>query len=195
MRRTDTYVGGLARWIGVLLLTGVGGVLQAHESPVDHIARTFRMWVEGSALYVAIRHEVSERHATLQVYAMDENADGEVTNDERSRFFHNLQRELSARLELHVAERAVSLEPDGMVGLDPSLGQTFRWRADLDGWAPGTYPARLVDRHSRDYSGMFRFDPGESGSGIEKPRLADGRSAVAHPELIDIRFEVKFDGL
>jgi hypothetical protein len=160
----------------------------AHESPVDHVTRTLRLWVGEGRLHLEYRLQISERAALVQLHRMDADQDGVISDVERDTYFGAEARRLAGKLQLAIDDRPVSLLPERRVRLDPQLGQTFTFAAPLAGRPPGRHPARLVDQESRFSPGPFRIGTKGSAVALQPPDPPAGD--LKHPALIAVRFAI-----
>ena len=172
--------------LAVLCLPAIG---LAHDSPMDHLRRELRMWVEDGNLQLQYRLQLSERSAMLQLHAMDRNGDGNITLPERQRFFTAFSRRLASLLRLTVAGRPLALAPVGEVRSDPRFGQTYEFAASLADVKAGRHAGRLADLYSRRYPGAFYYYPRlRGGVGVvEKPKAT---GFGQHPGMIVLKFTV-----
>lgn len=175
-------------WIlpAILCLPAIG---RAHDSPMDHLRRELRLWVENGNLRLRYRLQLSERSALLQLHAMDRNRDGKITLPERQRFFAAFSRELASLLKITVAGKPLPLQPVGAVKFDPRFGQTYEFKAPLAGAGPGRHAGRLGDLYSRRYPGAFHYYP-TLGSRVEVAEKPEATGFGRHPGMIVLKFRV-----
>ena len=178
------------------LLAAVLQISRAHESPVDHVERQFRIVVKDGALQVTYRIGLTERAALLQLQAMDTNADGHVDDAEADAFFAAQARYLASLFKLNLDGQPLTLQPAGAARRDLKFGQTYTFTAPLGKLAPGIHPGMLADGFSRMYPGAFRWiRPGEGGpkdirvEAVVIPQDS-GASQREHPPWIELKFNL-----
>ena len=171
-------------------------VSQAHESPVDHVERQFRIIVKDGALQVTYRIGLTERAALLQLQAMDTNADGHIDDAEVDVFFTAQAKYLAGLFKLDLDGQPLALQPAGEVQRDLKFGQTYTFTAPLGKLTPGRHPGMLADGFSRMYPGSFRWiRPGEGGpkdirvEAVVIPQDA-GANQREHPSRIELKFNL-----
>lgn len=136
----------------------------AHESPVDHVEREFRLWVAEGRLHLSYRLQLTDRAALLQLHRMDTDADGLISAVERDSFFVAEAGRIARGFTLKLAGHAVAFAPTAPARCDARLGQTFRFQAPLIALPPGRHAGRLADVHAKAYPGPFRWvDAGAGG--------------------------------
>lgn len=182
---------GRAAW--AVLYSILAGIALAHESPVDHVEREFRLWGEAGRFYLAYRVQHSERSVLIQLRQKDTNADGIISDSERDSFFTAESAKLAALFKLVLNGRPLKLIPTGPVRCDARLGQTYSFVADLPVLAPGRHVGRLEDGYARSYPGPFRWlaNGGERGKEIRiRPLpLAGGQNPPLHSASLALDFE------
>ena len=168
----------------------------AHESPVDHIDRDFRILVKNGALTVTYRVGLTERAALLQLKAMDTDSDARISDTEADAFFTAQAKTLADLLVVQIDGKPVTLTPAGSVQRDLRLGQTYTFTAPLSALTPGRHPGTLADGYSRQYPGAFRWlSPGEGGpkdirvESVVVPQDA-GRAQREHAPWIELKFDL-----
>ncbi len=188
--------------LAVLLALVLAGLASAHESPVDHVAREFRLWVADGRLHLSYRLQLAERAALLQLHQMDTDVDGRISEEERAGFFTAQAMRLAHGFALEVAGRSLQFTPNAAVRCDARLGQTFSFETPLPALGPGRHAGRLADAHARAYPGPFRWvDAGAGGPRevrVEPAATATdaGRpawlavKAPLHPDLLALNFNV-----
>ncbi len=186
--------------LAVLVALVMAGLATAHESPVDHVEREFRLWAANGKLHLSYRLQLAERAALLQLHRMDTDADGHISDSERTVFFSTQADRLAQGFTVELAGRSLHFTPSGTVRFDARLGQTYSFEASLPTLPPGRHVGRLADAHARTYPGPFRWV--DAGAG--RPReirvepvteAADGKrpawlavKAIAHPESLALNF-------
>jgi hypothetical protein len=181
-----------------LLLTGflflLAALARAHESPVDHVEREVRLWVEGNRLHFSYRVQQSERSVLMQLHKMDGNADGNISDTERDAFFTAHAARLAGLFRLELDGRTLKLAPLGSVRLDPRLGQTFLFTAPLPNLPPGLHAGHLIDDNSRAYPGPFRWISAGEGVGkatrVEPLVPPEGRQTSTHTAWMTLNFQI-----
>ena len=176
----------------LLLCLGLVLTASAHESPVDHVERELRLWVEAGRLHLSYRIQQSERAVLLQLHRMDTSGDGVVAEAEREAFFAAQARRIAGLFVLEVDGQPLQLIPAGGAKLDARLGQTFTFTAPLAGLRPGRHAGRLEDGYSRLYPGPFRWLGGGEGRGPRVELLAkpDAARSPLHPAWLAVKFHV-----
>lgn len=160
----------LRRSVACLALIVAAGSSPSHESTIDHVDRVLAMWVQDGALYLSYRRQVTERVALFELNLADADRDGTVDDEElRAQLAAQAQR-LEGRLQLELAGQLVPLRTWGEVVLDPALGQTFIFRAELPAEHAGLV-GRLSDESVREYPGETRYQ--------QSPALPAGAQALA----------------
>ena len=155
---------GTGAGLAAILLCLCVCLATAHESPVDHVEREFRLWVAEGRLHLSYRLQLAERAALLQLHRMDTDADGRISAAERDAFFTAQAERLARGFTVELAGRSLAFTPSAAVRCDARLGQTFTFQAPLPTLAPGRHPGRLADAHARAYPGPFRWvDAGAGG--------------------------------
>ncbi|MEN9574538.1 MAG: hypothetical protein RL514_2393 [Verrucomicrobiota bacterium] len=185
-----------------MLLCLLAGFAPAHESPVDHVEREFRLWVTEGRLHLSYRLQLAERAALLQLHRMDTDADGRISGTERDVFFSTQAERLARGFTLELAGRALFFAPSAAVRCDARLGQTFSFVAPMPSLAPGRHAGWLADAHARAYPGPFRWVNAGAGGPSEvrvEPGLAvtDAKRPTwlavkdtAHSDLLALNFVV-----
>src|SRR4051812_7055021 len=105
--------------IAVVLLAPIRPL--AHESPVDHVDRSIRIWIDGETIFLCYKLQLSERAAMMQLKDMDTDADGVVSNRERDAYFAAFSANLAKQLRVQIDERALELKPSGKAELLPQF--------------------------------------------------------------------------
>ena len=147
-----------------VLLCFLASLATAHESPVDHVEREFRLWVAEGRLHLSCRLQLAERAALLQLHRMDTDGDGHISGAERDGFFTAQAGRLARGFTLELAGQPLSFTPNAAVRRDARLGQTFHFETPLPKLAAGRHAGRLADAHARAYPGPFRWvDAGAGG--------------------------------
>lgn len=158
--------GAQPRLLAVALFCLLASLAIAHESPVDHVDREFRLWVAEGRLHLSYRLQLTERAALLQLHQMDTDTDGQISQAEREVFFTTQAERLGHGFTLELAGRTLALIPSAPVQCDARLGQTFTFQTTLPALAPGRHAGRLADAHARAYPGPFRWlDAGPAATG------------------------------
>lgn len=160
----------LGRGCACLALILAWGSSPSHESTIDHVDRVLAMWVQDGVLYLSYRRQITERVAIFELNQADLDQDGRVDDDELRQHLAARALRVSGRLHLEVAGRSLPLLPSGEVVLDPAMGQTFVFRAELPPVHAGLV-GRLSDHSVREYPGETRF--------LQSPVLPPGARAVA----------------
>jgi hypothetical protein len=165
----------------------------AHDSPVDHVDRAIRIYVENGKLYVRYQVQLSERSATMQLGQIDTNGDGSVADAERAAFFTQQQKALCPQLSVSLNEKALALKPEGSVELLPQFRQVFTFSAEIE-VKSGKASGEFVDRYSRTYPGAYRWDePKRPKAGAPKVIVSEApkvHRTDGHPSQLQIKFEV-----
>ena len=176
-----------------VLLSVLTGIAPAHESPVDHVEREFRLWVEAGRLHMAYRVQHSERSVLMQLRKMDTDNDGIISSDERDSSFTVESAKLASLFNLILDGKPLKLVPSGPVRCDARLGQTYTFVADLPVMAPGRHTGRMEDGHARSYPGPFRWlaDDEKRGRGtVIRPLTPAGeRTSALHSASLVLDFE------
>ncbi len=166
----------------------------AHESPVDHVDRGIRIWIEGEAIFLRYQLQLSERAATMQLKDMDSNLDGAVSDSERDAFLGGFAANLANHLRMQIGERPLELKPAGRVELRPQFRQVYGFSAPCGALKSGSHAGKLRDEYSRNYPGMYRWDgakertaPGPRVLVTEAPR---SQEASGHPAVLVLNFNV-----
>lgn len=200
MRRLEATGSGV--WLAAVFLCLFASLAIAHESPVDHVDREFRLWVAEGRLHLSYRLQLAERAALLQLHQMDTDADGHISHAERDVFFTTQAERLGRGFTLELAGRTLALIPSASVQCDARLGQTFTFQTTLPALAPGRHAGRLADAHARAYPGPFRWvdtGPAATGEARVEPVIAatDGQRPAwlavkpgAHPDSLALNFVV-----
>ncbi len=180
----------------LLLLAALVPVAWAHESPVDHVDREFRLSVKDGMFNVSYRLGLTERAVLMQFHAMDTNGDGHIDDAEADAFFTAQAKLLAGLLRLQVDGQPLALTPTGTVKRDLRLGQTYTFTALLGKITSGSHLGSLVDGYSRMYPGAFHWrSPGEGGpkdiriEPVVVPQDA-GLSQREHPPWIELKFNI-----
>jgi hypothetical protein len=165
----------------------------AHDSPVDHVDRALRIYVQDGKLFVRYQVQLTERSALMQLGTMDTNRDGKVSDAERDGYFTKLSAELAAQLKLTLGEKNVALKPSGAVAFLPQFRQSFTFVADVT-LPAGKTAGELVDHYSRNFPGAYRWD--EPKGAVEKgPRVIVSEAprvhgTEGHPSVLVVKFDV-----
>ena len=167
-------------------------ISDAHESPVDHVGRTLRMWVEGDRLHLEYRLQLTERAALLQLARIDTDRDGKISDAEREAFFAGFASQLAGRFHVQIDGRPLELQPDASVQLDPGLGQTYRFTAPIASLATGKHAGQFIDDYSRAYPGPYRWRqvPATNRVTILLPDPAATQPTQSHPDILVLDFEL-----
>ena len=193
--------------LAMLFAVVVASLAAAHESPVDHVEREFRLWVAEGRLHLSYRLQLAERAALLQLHQMDTDTDGHISHAERDVFFTTQAKRLGRGFTVELAGRALALTPSSPVQCDARLGQTFTFQTPLLALAPGRHAGRLADAHARAYPGPFRWvdaDSAAPGEARVEPVTAatDGKrpawlavKANVHPDSLALNFVVVIPSL
>ena len=163
-----------------------------HESPVDHVERELRLWVDGGRLHLSYRVQQSERAVLLQLQRMDTNGDGVISDVERDAFFTAQAARLTGLFTLEVDGQVLRFAPASGGQRDARLGQTFIFTAPLAALRPGRHTGRLVDGYSRLYPGPFRWvnDGNQRGIRVEPVAQPEDHRMPLHPASLALKFEV-----
>jgi len=168
----------------------------AHESPIDHVDREYRLAVKADALVVSYRIGLTERAALMQLHAIDTNADGRIDDAEADTFFKAQATTLAGLLKLQLDGQPLVFTPTAPVQRDARFGQTYTFSAPLGKLTPGRHLGVLADGHSRMYPGAFRWlRPGEGGpkdirvEAVVVPQDA-GVTQREHPPWIELKFAI-----
>jgi len=166
----------------------------AHESPVDHVERELRFWVEGGQLHLSYRVQQSERAILMQLHKMDTDGDGMISEEERGTFFAAQSQKIAGLLKLDLDNHPLTFSPAGVVRLDARLGQTFEFTAPLPALSAGRHPGHMLDGYSWLYPGPFRWiDPGAGNQNdirVESVAQRAGDPTLVHPAWLDLKFEI-----
>ena len=181
-----------------LVLAGILFILShaafAHESPIDHVERELRFWVEGGQLHLSYRVQQSERAILMQLHKMDTDGDGMISEDERGTFFATQAQKIAGLLKLDLDGHSLAFSPAGVVRLDARLGQTFEFTAPLPALNAGRHPGHMLDGYSWLYPGPFRWiDPGAGSQKdirVEPVVQPAGDPTLVHPAWLDLKFEI-----
>ena len=149
----------------------------AHESPIDHVDRQIRLWVEGDRLFIRYQLQLSQRAAMMQLQKMDVDKDGTVSPQERDAQLNAYAVKLSRQLELYVADKAVEVSSAGPVKVLPHCRQVYVFSGQIGTLTSGTLRGKLVDNYSRHYPGSYRG---------ENPKHDSGARAAVKVLLTDI---------
>ncbi|MBI2193944.1 MAG: hypothetical protein HYU36_18360 [Planctomycetes bacterium] len=167
---------------------------RGHESPVDHVGRTVRLWYEGGKLHLAYRIEVTERAAMMQLHRMDRDGDAVIEEGERADYFRAVGQELAERFVLELDGKPLGIRPAGEVKLDAALGQTYIFEADMDDLATGRHAGVLTDGFSRSYPGPYRVESSAGPGGRDaRLQITQGPGVMGlqrHPGEVQLRFEL-----
>jgi len=166
----------------------------AHESPVDHVDRAIRIWIDGNTLFLRYQLQLSERAAMMQLKTMDADGDGAVSDSERVVFFGAFAERLAKDLHVQLGERPLELKPAGRVELLPQCRQVFLFSSPTGALARGTVAGKLSDEFSRNYPGVYRWD-GAKEKAKSEPRVVvseapKSQEAAGHPAVLVLKFEV-----
>lgn len=162
---------------------------QAHESPMDHVERTLRLWVEGGRLHLSYRIELTERAVLMQFHRMNKDGNGSISQNEQTAYFQLFREELGNQLKVAISGRELPLRPEGEVRLSAGLRQTCTFSASLADLPAGKLSGELRDLYSQRHPGSYRYVP-KAASGLqvsEPPKLA---KIGNHPEMIVLKFVV-----
>ncbi|GMV79202.1 MAG: hypothetical protein AMXMBFR7_03860 [Planctomycetota bacterium] len=186
----------IAFGLGVLLVLAWPLNPQAHESPVDHVTRTVRMWIADGNLELTYEMQLSERAALMELHGMDRSGNGAIEPAERKAWFEAQAKRLAGQLKGELAGAELEFAPVGDVALKPDFRQLYRFRAKTRPLAFGTHKGRLLDHFSRSYPGVYRWQPTQAQTGadlrvLEEPKV-DGEDG--HPGMVVLAFEVVVRG-
>ncbi|MGB8356019.1 MAG: hypothetical protein WCD79_19125 [Chthoniobacteraceae bacterium] len=166
----------------------------AHESPIDHVERELRFWVEGGRLHLSYRVQQSERAILMQLHKMDTDGDGMISEAERGAYFTAQAQKIAGLLKLDLDGRPLAFSPAGTVQLDARLGETFEFTTPLPVLNAGRHPGHMLDGYSWLYPGPFRWiDPGAGNQKdirVEPVVQPVGDPTLAHPAWLDLKFEI-----
>ena len=167
---------------------------QGHDSPIDHVDRGIRIWVEGENIWVAYQIQVSERMALMQLHAMDINGDGAVSDEERDVFFERFYAMLKPQIELELNGQKIELKPALKVQFLPQFHQIFTFSGAIGKLTEKKMNGQFMDSYSRNYPGDYRWDGPKVDTGLgpqvkvtEDPKTADLQGR--HSMLV-IKFEI-----
>jgi hypothetical protein len=186
-----------AKLFGALLALAMVLVLPirplAHESPVDHVDRAIRIWIEGETIYLRYQLQLSERAALMQLKVMDANADGVVSDTERDAYFASFAGKLAPHLRLEIGEHALEIKPAGRAELLPQFRQVFLFSAPIGALKSGTHAGKLSDEYSRNYPGVYRWDGAKehaAGPRVQVKEAPKAQETAGHPAVLTMKFEI-----
>jgi hypothetical protein len=166
----------------------------AHESPVDHVDRAIRIWIDGDSIFLRYQLQLSERAAMMQLKDMDADGDGAVSDRERDAFFSAAAAKLAPQLRIDLAERAVELKPSGRVELLPQFRQVYLFSAPVGALKSGTHAGKLSDAYSRNYPGVYRWDSAKerasSGPRVLAVEAPKSQESAGHPAVLVLKFNI-----
>ena len=166
----------------------------AHESPIDHVERELRFWVEGGQLHLSYRVQQSERAILMQLHKMDADGDGMISEAERGAYFTAQAEKIAGLLKLDLDGRPLVFNPTGPVQLDARLGEIFEFTAPLPVLHTGRHPGHMLDGYSWLYPGPFRWIAPGAGNQkdirVEPVVQTAGDPTLAHPAWLDLKFEI-----
>lgn len=165
----------------------------AHESPVDHVDRGIRIWIEGETIYLRYQLQLSERAAMMQLTQIDRNGDAIISDSERDEYFTSFADTLSKQLHLKIDSRKLELKRDGKIELLPDFRQVFTLSAQCAELKIGKHSGVLSDEYSRSYPGAYRWDAPQINSGAgSRVIVKDAPKAIAieHSGFLLINFDV-----
>lgn len=168
--------------------------VNAHESPIDHVDRTLRLYVEAGQLYVRYNLRQTDRAAFLQLRSMDGDGDGRVNTAERERYLTDFAEHLARQLNAQFNDVPVDLRPVGQLKLNPDFSQTFLFVAKIGVLEPGIYRGQVEDHHSRSYPGSFTILGGNLAADRTTVRVTPEKNEKqhkGHPGMLVVRFEVR----
>lgn len=179
-------------FLGTFLMIAISAF--AHESPIDHVERDLQLNVKNGKLMLIYRLQPTERAALMELKQMDGNADGKISDAERDAYFAALAESIAKKFTLTLDKQPLTFAVDGKVKRDGKLGQTFRFVAPLPPLKPGRHEGLLVDGHSREYPGAFRWKQAGGGSAkeirVEPLTLPDDPRIRQHPPWLELKFEI-----
>jgi hypothetical protein len=188
---------GFRKTLGLMILGFLLALTRtafSHESPVDHVERELRFWVERNQLHLSYRVQQSERAILMQLHKMDTDGDGMISEAERGTFFSAQSQKIAGLLKLYLDNHPLTFSPAGAVQLDARLGQTFEFTAPLPALNTGRHPGHMLDGYSWLYPGPFRWiDPGAGNQKdirVEPVVQPAGDPTLVHPAWLDLKFEI-----
>lgn len=166
----------------------------AHESPVDHVDRAIRIWIDGDSLFVRYQLQLSERAAMMQLKDLDADADGIISDSERMAFFSAFAAKLARQLRVQIGGRSMELKLSGRVELLPQFRQVFLFSAPAGSLKSGTHTGKLSDEYSRNYPGVYRWDGAKerapSGPRVLVSEAPKSQEISGHPAVLVLKFNV-----
>ncbi|MDP6114271.1 MAG: hypothetical protein QGG53_20605 [Planctomycetota bacterium] len=167
----------------VALIIALGTPGFAHESPVDHVERTLRMWVKDGRLHLSYRIELTERSVLIQLHRMDRDGNGRISQSEKAEYFTPFREALAGQLEITIGERRLPMRPDGDVKLSPGLRQTYTFSSPLPAAQDGKVSGRLRDLYSARHPGTYRYVP-KQNSGLKVSAPSGLKKTGDHSEIV-----------
>lgn len=183
----------IALSVSLALVLAVPARPLAHESPVDHVDRAIRIWIDGDSIFLRYQLQLSERAAMMQLKDMDTDGDGAVSDRERDAFFATAATKLAPQLRIDLDERAVELKPSGRVELLPQFRQVYLFSAPVGALKAGAHAGKLSDAYSRNYPGVYRWDGAKervSGARVLVKESPKTQEAAGHPAVLVMKFEI-----
>jgi hypothetical protein len=177
---------GVAFLVALIIALGTPGF--AHESPVDHVERTLRMWVKDGRLHFSYRIELTERSVLIQLHRMDKDGNGRISQSEKAEYFTTFRKAIAGQLEVTIGERRLPLRPDGDVKLSPGLRQTYTFSSPLPEALNGKMSGKLRDFYSARHPGTYRYVP-KRNSGLRVSAPSGQKKIGVHSEIV-LRFVV-----
>ena len=178
----------------LLLLVRFPLAPEGHDSPIDHVDRGVRIWVDGENICVAYQVQLSERAALMELHVMDANGDGSVSDSERDAFLEKFYALLGPQLELELGGKKIELKPSQKTQLLPQFRQVFTFSGPIGKLSEKKVSGKFSDSFSRNYPGDYRWNGPKvdtsSGPRVlvsEDPKTVD--AAGKHAMLV-IRFDV-----
>ena len=167
--------------------------VSAHESPIDHIDRVVKIYIEDGKVHLVYRIRLQERQVFFQLQQMDLDADGIISDAERNAYFKKIANQLTKDLRLEIDGKPMTLVSEHPVRLSPDLSQTYHLTAPLAALPVGNHTGRFVDDFSRTHPGDYLWTPRQiNRNGIEVDAVdAPGIERLgAHPAMIFMNLRI-----
>jgi hypothetical protein len=167
--------------------------LRAHESPIDHVDRVVQVYIEEGLVHVVYRFRCEERQVMLQLFRMDKNSDGKISDDERAAWFEKEAKDITARLRLEIDGKPLTLTADSP-SLAPDLSQTYHFTAPLPALSPGDHSGKFTDEFSREHPGDYRWrarDVNTNGYEVAATQAPGLEQLGPHPAMIVVNLRIR----
>ncbi|MCJ8328679.1 MAG: hypothetical protein HRT89_00240 [Lentisphaeria bacterium] len=164
---------------------------QAHESPIDHIDRLIKVWIEKDGLHISYQMHLSERQALLQLRAVDTDKNGQINGTEKATYFKSHGEKVASYLVLTLGKKRLPITLAEPVLLRANFSQRYHFVAPMD-FKAGQTDLLLTDNYSHLYPGSCRIkaDSLVSNSFLKASFAKETEKMRGHGGIIMIKLQV-----